>query len=374
MQTPVAFEPSKSLLAPERALVECTERDITTYPVLTLPPEIVAEIFKNFLPIYPKRPPPTGIFSPLMLCRICGMWRQIALSTPALWQAIGIELREQEDRQAWGCRLDILETWLARSGDCPLSVTLHYHLQSSYGSRSDSELTRDTHLLWPFIRSLVRHCRRWEYLDLIMPLENLSIIRGDMPWLRDLIFGPSDLPADDERTILQLFERAPHLSSVVLTECFVPSNMLLPWSQLTHLEGLCLYQHECVEILSHTTNLIHCTMTICGSPEPEIPMPTVPVLYHLRDLVLLVTEASDVTLANILDILTLPALRTLQFPEPCMDRPLETLQQLILRSMCMLDELHVIQASLPEASYRQAVPSARRIALYAIDRLATPDS
>ncbi|KAF8156230.1 hypothetical protein K438DRAFT_355184 [Mycena galopus ATCC 62051] len=54
------------------------------YPVLSLPPETVAEIFTNFLPSYPERPPHVGIFSPLLLCQICGPWRQIALSTLVL--------------------------------------------------------------------------------------------------------------------------------------------------------------------------------------------------------------------------------------------------------------------------------------------------
>ncbi|KAJ7667265.1 hypothetical protein B0H17DRAFT_836591, partial [Mycena rosella] len=54
------------------------------YPVLTLPPEIVSQIFVNCLPIHGRvRPSPTT--APLTLTQICHHWREIALSTSALW-------------------------------------------------------------------------------------------------------------------------------------------------------------------------------------------------------------------------------------------------------------------------------------------------
>ncbi|KAJ7858204.1 hypothetical protein B0H13DRAFT_1469952, partial [Mycena leptocephala] len=58
--------------------------DAYVYPVLTLPVEIVSEIFINCLPPYPKHPPKRSVLSTL-LGQICRTWREIALSTPALW-------------------------------------------------------------------------------------------------------------------------------------------------------------------------------------------------------------------------------------------------------------------------------------------------
>ncbi|KAJ7187800.1 hypothetical protein C8R46DRAFT_1424 [Mycena filopes] len=49
--------------------------DSYKYPVLTLPPEIVSEIFTHFLPTYPDCPDPTGAFSPTELTQICRTWR-----------------------------------------------------------------------------------------------------------------------------------------------------------------------------------------------------------------------------------------------------------------------------------------------------------
>ncbi|KAJ7918132.1 hypothetical protein B0H13DRAFT_2187907, partial [Mycena leptocephala] len=52
------------------------------YPVLTLPNEIVSEIFIHFLPIYPLCPPIRGPYSPTLLTRICHKWREITLANP----------------------------------------------------------------------------------------------------------------------------------------------------------------------------------------------------------------------------------------------------------------------------------------------------
>ncbi|KAJ7772375.1 hypothetical protein B0H16DRAFT_1267312, partial [Mycena metata] len=59
-----------------------SELSLVTYPVLTLPPEVTAEIFKWCLDTDLR------LFSgaaPLLLTRICRQWRALALSTPALW-------------------------------------------------------------------------------------------------------------------------------------------------------------------------------------------------------------------------------------------------------------------------------------------------
>ncbi|KAJ6479467.1 hypothetical protein C8R47DRAFT_1019155, partial [Mycena vitilis] len=57
-------------------------------PVLTLPTETISEIFIQFFPSYPSRPPLTGNLSPRLLTQICRSWRQIALTTPSIWRAI----------------------------------------------------------------------------------------------------------------------------------------------------------------------------------------------------------------------------------------------------------------------------------------------
>ncbi|KAJ7106445.1 hypothetical protein C8R43DRAFT_906192, partial [Mycena crocata] len=86
-------------------------------PVLTLPNEIVAEIFLHFLPDYPECPSPTGLFSPTILTHICRKWREIACATPSLWRAIQYPVYFDD---AHG--VHTLKAWLLRSCSCPISL------------------------------------------------------------------------------------------------------------------------------------------------------------------------------------------------------------------------------------------------------------
>ncbi|KAJ7020267.1 hypothetical protein C8F04DRAFT_909373, partial [Mycena alexandri] len=69
------------------------ELDSYKYPVLTLPTEIICEIFIHFLPVYPECPPPAGILSPTNLTQICRQWRDIALAIPTLWRAMRLSFK-----------------------------------------------------------------------------------------------------------------------------------------------------------------------------------------------------------------------------------------------------------------------------------------
>ncbi|KAJ6526023.1 hypothetical protein B0H19DRAFT_1197658, partial [Mycena capillaripes] len=82
----VKFSPSLSLAMKQDQLEAC--------PALSLPNELMSEIFVHFLPVYPKLPPSMGLLSPYLLCHICRRWRNIALTTPALWRGISLSLRK----------------------------------------------------------------------------------------------------------------------------------------------------------------------------------------------------------------------------------------------------------------------------------------
>ncbi|KAF7334569.1 F-box domain-containing protein [Mycena venus] len=202
-------------LRPQRMESSNLER---AYPVLSLPPEIVSEIFANFLPVYPECLPNSGLLSPMLLCRICRLWREIALSTVVLWRAISKERLLAE--------LELLRTWLARSRYYPLSLNLDF-------KRFNSPST----LVPQFLQTAVHHCRRWEHVEICMPSEHLHLIQGDTPLLQSLTFGPSMLPSVGDHGRLDLFEQAQQLKSVTLTHHFLYSLYRLPCAQLTHLDG-----------------------------------------------------------------------------------------------------------------------------------------
>ncbi|KAJ7709461.1 hypothetical protein B0H17DRAFT_915327, partial [Mycena rosella] len=59
--------------------------DSIVYPVLTLPSEITCEIFHQCLPTWVHRNSSEPWEAPVLLSHVCRAWREIALSTPALW-------------------------------------------------------------------------------------------------------------------------------------------------------------------------------------------------------------------------------------------------------------------------------------------------
>ncbi|KAJ7641189.1 hypothetical protein FB45DRAFT_785195, partial [Roridomyces roridus] len=99
----------------------CQQRlDAYKYPVLTLPNEITSEIFVHFLPAYPKYPQLTGLDSPSSLTHICRKWRDIAKATPKLWRAISTTIYTANQAE----QTRVVQTWLAKSGSCPLSIQM----------------------------------------------------------------------------------------------------------------------------------------------------------------------------------------------------------------------------------------------------------
>ncbi|KAJ7740892.1 hypothetical protein B0H14DRAFT_2215752, partial [Mycena olivaceomarginata] len=62
-----------------------TQLNSITYPILTLPPELTSEIFTHCLPAERFVDVVNPGEAPLLLTRVCQTWRQIAISTPALW-------------------------------------------------------------------------------------------------------------------------------------------------------------------------------------------------------------------------------------------------------------------------------------------------
>ncbi|KAJ7280975.1 hypothetical protein C8J57DRAFT_1220249 [Mycena rebaudengoi] len=90
-----------------------TRLDSYKYPILTLPIEITSEIFVHFLPPYPERPPAIGLSSPHILGHIFRSWRELALSTSRLWQAI--ELHQGD--LPWS-QLTTISVMSIREADC----------------------------------------------------------------------------------------------------------------------------------------------------------------------------------------------------------------------------------------------------------------
>ncbi|KAF7343919.1 F-box domain-containing protein [Mycena venus] len=320
------LERSLSALRAEKEVVR--ERlDSYRYPVLTLPNEIVSEIFVQFLPLYPDPPPFCGDGSPTTLTHICHKWREVALATPLLWRALAFSPYDtiSVERQRY-----ISEIWLKRSYSCPLSIIIDNWWN-----------------IYEFPSELVPHCARWEHLKLTG--SNLPKIDGPMPLLRDLgiMIGLCDLfPSYD----------APLLRTVFLNTV-AASRITLPWKQLASLTLYWVQSSQCVAILQQTVDLVHCDLDFPIARErihtgPDITLP------YLDSLVL--KNSNGGSLIGFLDTLVVPALRILHLPERFLGAtPIESLKSFISKSGCTLEQVHLtgVRTLLAtDKSYHSAFP------------------
>ncbi|KAJ7866327.1 hypothetical protein B0H13DRAFT_2670755 [Mycena leptocephala] len=325
------LERSLSALREEKNLAQ--ERlDSYKYPVLTLPNEIVSNIFVHFLPAYPHYPPLTGLLSPTLLTQICRRWREIALGTPALWSAISSHIRRIPLEQ----KAHIFDLWLKRSRFCPLSL----------------KIVDGTNVA-AILAAAIPHRARWEHLELnnLSP-SHLPILECSMPLLRHLDLSLSDSSA----VATEVF--APLLRTVVLSDV-AASSVILPWARLTSLTLLNVYPRQCVPILQKTSNLVRCELEVWFDSDnrehgPDITLP------YLESLTF--DPGINCPVIDFLETFIVPALRHLKIPEEFLGpSPIDSLTGFISKSGCKLEELHIDgPSSLPKQSYRKAFPSIRK--------------
>ncbi|KAF8891925.1 hypothetical protein CPB84DRAFT_1683133, partial [Gymnopilus junonius] len=145
------LEAELNLLKKERSDVQDSLKGYLTVmaPIRGLPDDVLCDIFYHCLPSH-RNPILSTSEAPLLLTQVCSKWRSVALSSPALWARLHIsfshdhrglfrnytpnlwlwsETNPSEVRQAkaikiLGRRVEVIKNWLARSGTCPLSISL----------------------------------------------------------------------------------------------------------------------------------------------------------------------------------------------------------------------------------------------------------
>ncbi|KAJ7095487.1 hypothetical protein C8R43DRAFT_1049406 [Mycena crocata] len=193
-----ALEISLYALRSERMVLQA-RLDAYKYPVLTLPNEIVSEIFIDLLPQYPTCPPATGLSSPASLGHICRKWREIAFSTAALWRAISSTLTEKKTLESL---FHLLQTSLRLSSSCKLPIAL-------IDSDRVEDRTVSLRMISQFAQEIIASCGRWEHLTFDFPIEAICLLNGHMPFLRSLKLGCSRV--DSLGTPIVIFGDAPQL-------------------------------------------------------------------------------------------------------------------------------------------------------------------
>jgi len=165
------------------------DHNIILSPARRLPRDVLHEIFLHCLPT--KRNPTAEYSeSPLLLTRICSLWRAIALSSPRMWSKVHIPLSNPSSSLDYGMitdetirrqrfadvlrwRSDTVRRWLSRSGTCPLSLSI-MHPDYHPGSTVDYEIARE------MFNTLLSFADRWSDVDLSMPEDVYNKLQGRM--------------------------------------------------------------------------------------------------------------------------------------------------------------------------------------------------
>ncbi|KAF9462685.1 hypothetical protein BDZ94DRAFT_1260505 [Collybia nuda] len=256
-------------------------------PIRRIPQEVLQEIFLRCLPTNHN-----SVMScreaPLLLGRVCSLWRSLSMTMPALWSSIYISV-PQPTTAAWeGVNIAVLTQavteWLSRSGTLPLSITL-YHTTA----RTEEQ---------PLVQYMVSLCSRWKHVDLSLstftyPLIT-SLTKEDVPLLESCSFRTPTLGLSATYDIS--FKNPPEvLQAHCLRRLLIPSFMVplnIPnWSALAEVlvvQGSFVTLHglridAALSVLRHCQSLVVCTLALTEAniSVNELPVVTVPNLKTL---------------------------------------------------------------------------------------------
>ncbi|KAK7062141.1 F-box domain-containing protein [Favolaschia claudopus] len=300
-----AITQQRQLLTEMEAGLEDLQNQLQSivYPILTLPPEITAEIFLHCLYDEPEDTIISDV-APLLLTRVCSAWREIAISTPALWQIFAVELDSPQELPNLS---QIAQLWLKRAKKCPLSIRICGEL-----------VANDTFHI--FIKVLRRHSQDIQSLELHLDSEDIETMDSLLPHGLDLALLESlviNVPFDEdddpaESTALAMFQNSPVLRIVRLSFAYT-SFIVLPWQQLSEFRGQAYTVGACLEALRLMPNLLRCAFAAYELNVDEV----CEIVVHgcMQHLTLLaeMTDGDEDTLtsSHVLRFLTLPVLQTL---------------------------------------------------------------
>ncbi|KAJ7265470.1 hypothetical protein B0H12DRAFT_199781 [Mycena haematopus] len=298
------------------------ERDLhatATFPVLTLPTEITAEIFLCCLPLFDSLSVPNlNRSAAVVLAGVCRSWRNIAQATPALWSELEVQFGEIATRVASkpGLVEGHIDLLLSRAHNRPLSLRFR--------------LSRDGAFALSRLRDIIhRWSHRVGYIYLywgyfLFDMGALGLDSAVFPLLQGAMFDSYDLCPSSTHTIL--FGNAPCFHDLCMPSCtFTPRKVTLPWLQLTKFEGLL----DDLELFTVAPNLTE--MTCLFVPPDDEGFITV-IHHNLRSLTI-IEDGHDV-----IQYLTLPALTHLDVSK--MDSH-DTLESFLARSSPPLVSLSV---------------------------------
>lgn len=304
------------VLRTEDVVRAAINRKLNTFvPAGSLPPEVLIIIFEFacclnddaiFTPNFTRKnseqsweedqdPDNACAGTPLLIAKVCSVWRNIVLSAPKLWTNIIIYFENKRaNRQA-----AMLQYWLSKSGQLPLNVEI-----TQQGCHEPTESTA-------VIDVLVAHAHRFRSLDLFLPSAWESALNSAADCIHLLNHLILRFPADEGDPLFTLIEDvymfadAPQLREVIIIGRSA-AEVFLPWAQLESLESWYDSVAELVETLGLSSRLRCCKVDLGHLARTSFPQ----LITHTSLEMLEIFGHDSYAVYEICGVLTLPRLRS----------------------------------------------------------------
>lgn len=289
-------------------------RPVNTKLMMTLPPEILGEIFSFYI----HSPSPTSFWdescllasaggsSPFPLTHICSYWRNVVLNTPTLWSSLYIENPTPE-------MIPQVQTWMERAGDVGLRLTLRDWLDSEM--RGCDEGTKEV------LRIFTQRSSSWRNINFVLEFKDETVFNelDKLPNLEEVQL----IARYWNRETLEAFWTKVHQSSSLrqinwlrtfnFQQVGLPRDV--PWRQLHSITASCAMSDEDVLfILQACPELVR--LNIQYSSWTSTPLsPDNPIVQHDRLEIISLHYVGNATL--LFNHVSLPALQGLYLINEC---------------------------------------------------------
>jgi hypothetical protein len=293
-------------------------------PARRVPPEIIAEVFCNYLADERFQKNGQGR---TVLCQICRVWRNVAISTPALWASLFIETPKMISVGAARRLATKLHVWLSRSSVLPLSIKIIVGSCTRFYQEPNAPSAAGVVLA----KALTPYAYRWKDIYFEGPNSILgTFIRTSVPPLPMLKTLTIKTAGFSQPMVclgsLDPLLATPSLYSLTLVQsCYQPRRICAAWCRLANLSlgkigDKNLPLNDCLKVLEQCRALLSCTL-VFGLSRSNVTTVSEVELQNLEVLSLTVTRKTH-DLEAFFRSLSSPCLHslTLRFMTRCDDQ------------------------------------------------------